>query len=54
MDSVDKWNSGAWKSVHLKPYNFKAKGALTASGALHPRMLPIFRCVETFPQTYWI
>ena len=28
--------SGAWKTVQLKPYNFKAKGALTPSGALHP------------------
>ncbi|MCJ1402057.1 Phenylalanyl-tRNA synthetase, beta subunit, cytoplasmic [Xylographa trunciseda] len=28
--------SGAWKSVKLKPYNFKSKGALTPSGALHP------------------
>ena len=28
--------SGAWKTVQLKPYNFKAKGALTHSGALHP------------------
>ncbi|PCG90578.1 Phenylalanyl-tRNA synthetase, class IIc, alpha subunit [Penicillium occitanis (nom. inval.)] len=28
--------SGAWKTAHLKPYNFKAKGALTPSGALHP------------------
>lgn len=28
--------SGAWKTVQLKPYNFKSKGALTPSGALHP------------------
>jgi phenylalanyl-tRNA synthetase alpha chain len=28
--------SGAWKTVKLKPYNFKAKGAPTPSGALHP------------------
>ncbi|KIV81362.1 phenylalanine-tRNA ligase, alpha subunit [Exophiala sideris] len=28
--------SGAWKTVQLKPYNFKAKGAVTPSGALHP------------------
>ncbi|KAI1608586.1 phenylalanyl-tRNA synthetase alpha chain [Exophiala viscosa] len=28
--------SGAWKTVQLKPYNFKAKGAATPSGALHP------------------
>lgn len=30
--------SGAWKNVKLKPYNFKSKGALTPSGALHPCM----------------
>ena len=30
--------SGAWKNVKLKPYNFKSKGALISSGALHPRM----------------
>lgn len=28
--------SGAWKTAQLKPYNFKAKGAVTPSGALHP------------------
>lgn len=28
--------SGSWKTVQLKPYNFKAKGALTPAGALHP------------------
>jgi phenylalanyl-tRNA synthetase alpha chain len=28
--------SGAWKTAKLKPYNFKAKGAPTPSGALHP------------------
>jgi phenylalanyl-tRNA synthetase alpha chain len=28
--------TGAWKTVKLKPYNFKAKGAPTPSGALHP------------------
>ena len=28
--------SGAWKTVQLKPYNFKSKGAPTPSGALHP------------------
>lgn len=27
---------GSWKTAKLKPYNFKAKGALTPSGALHP------------------
>jgi len=30
--------SVSWKTVKLKPYNFKAKGALAESGALHPRM----------------
>lgn len=28
--------SGAWKTAHLKPYNFKALGAPAQSGALHP------------------
>jgi phenylalanyl-tRNA synthetase alpha chain len=28
--------SGAWKTAKLKPYNFKAKGAPTPAGALHP------------------
>ena len=28
--------TSAWKTVKLKPYNFKAKGAPTPSGALHP------------------
>lgn len=32
----DMLASGAWKTVQLKPYNFKSKGALTPSGALHP------------------
>ncbi|KAK5945665.1 Phenylalanyl-tRNA synthetase, beta subunit, cytoplasmic [Knufia obscura] len=27
---------GSWKKIKLKPYNFKAKGAPTPSGALHP------------------
>lgn len=27
---------GSWKTAKLKPYNFKAKGAATPSGALHP------------------
>ncbi|KAK5091660.1 Phenylalanyl-tRNA synthetase, beta subunit, cytoplasmic [Lithohypha guttulata] len=27
---------GSWKTIKLKPYNFKAKGAPTPSGALHP------------------
>lgn len=30
--------SGAWKNVKLKPYNFKSKGAVTSTGALHPCM----------------
>lgn len=34
--TADMLASGAWKTVKLKPYNFKAKGALTPSGALHP------------------
>jgi len=28
--------SGAWKTAQFKPYNFKAKGATTIAGALHP------------------
>ncbi|KAJ5574288.1 Phenylalanine--tRNA ligase alpha subunit [Penicillium hispanicum] len=28
--------NGSWKTAHLKPYNFNAKGAHTPSGALHP------------------
>ncbi|KIX04482.1 phenylalanine-tRNA ligase, alpha subunit [Rhinocladiella mackenziei CBS 650.93] len=34
--TVEMLASGAWKTVQLKPYNFKAKGAPTSSGALHP------------------
>lgn len=34
--TVEMLASGAWKTVKLKPYNFKAKGAITPSGALHP------------------
>ena len=34
--TADMLVSGAWKNVKLKPYNFKAKGALTPAGALHP------------------
>ena len=30
--------SGTWNTVSFKPYNFKALGAPTGSGALHPRM----------------
>lgn len=30
--------SGAWKNAKLKPYNFKSKGAVTSTGALHPCM----------------
>lgn len=28
--------NGSWKTVTLKPYNFKAKGAPTSAGAFHP------------------
>jgi phenylalanyl-tRNA synthetase alpha chain len=28
--------NGSWKTATLKPYNFKAKGAPTPAGALHP------------------
>ena len=28
--------SGTWNTVSFKPYNFKALGAPTGSGALHP------------------
>ena len=34
--TFDMLNSGSWKTVNLKPYNFKAKGAPTTAGALHP------------------
>ena len=34
--TADMLASGAWKTVELKPYNFKALGAPTPSGALHP------------------
>ncbi|KAL8804136.1 MAG: hypothetical protein Q9182_002770 [Xanthomendoza sp. 2 TL-2023] len=34
--TADMLATGAWKSVKLKPYNFKAMGAPTMSGALHP------------------
>ncbi|KAA6415540.1 MAG: phenylalanyl-tRNA synthetase alpha chain [Lasallia pustulata] len=34
--TADMLANGSWKTVHLKPYNFKSKGALTPSGALHP------------------
>ncbi|MCJ1337180.1 Phenylalanyl-tRNA synthetase, beta subunit, cytoplasmic [Bachmanniomyces sp. S44760] len=34
--TADMLASGAWKTVQLKPYNFKSKGAMTPSGALHP------------------
>lgn len=29
--------SGSWKTVQLKQLNFNSKGAVTESGALHPR-----------------
>ena len=34
--TADMLASGAWKDVRLKPYNFKARGAPTPAGALHP------------------
>ncbi|KAI9874450.1 MAG: Phenylalanyl-tRNA synthetase, beta subunit, cytoplasmic [Pleopsidium flavum] len=34
--TADMLASGSWRNVHLKPYNFKSKGAITPSGALHP------------------
>ena len=34
--TADMLASGAWKTVKLKAYNFKAQGAPTPSGALHP------------------
>lgn len=34
--TVDMLANGSWKTAKLKPYNFKAKGAVTPSGALHP------------------
>ncbi|KAK2756972.1 Phenylalanyl-tRNA synthetase, beta subunit, cytoplasmic [Arachnomyces sp. PD_36] len=34
--TVEMLASGAWKTAELKPYNFKALGAHTESGALHP------------------
>ncbi|KAL8708365.1 MAG: hypothetical protein Q9220_006745 [cf. Caloplaca sp. 1 TL-2023] len=34
--TADMLATGAWKTAKLKPYNFKAMGATTQSGALHP------------------
>ncbi|KAL8997119.1 MAG: hypothetical protein Q9188_006406 [Gyalolechia gomerana] len=34
--TADMLATGAWKTVKLKPYNFKAMGAQAPSGALHP------------------
>lgn len=34
--TADMLATGAWKTAQLKPYNFKAKGAPTPAGALHP------------------
>ena len=34
--TADILASGAWRTVKLKPYNFKAKGAPIPCGALHP------------------
>ncbi|KAL4913418.1 tRNA synthetases class II core domain (F)-domain-containing protein [Aspergillus aurantiobrunneus] len=34
--TVEMLQDGSWKTAHFKPYNFKAKGAPTPSGAFHP------------------
>ncbi|KAJ0295248.1 hypothetical protein COL922a_014097, partial [Colletotrichum nupharicola] len=34
--TAEMLQNGSWKTAHFKPYNFKAKGAPTPSGALHP------------------
>ncbi|KAL4966246.1 phenylalanine--tRNA ligase subunit alpha [Aspergillus stella-maris] len=34
--TAEMLQNGSWKSAHFKPYNFKAKGAPTPSGAFHP------------------
>jgi phenylalanyl-tRNA synthetase alpha chain len=34
--TADMIANGTWKTVQLKPYNFRAKGAITPTGALHP------------------
>ena len=34
--TADMLTSGAWKTAKLKPYNFRAKGAVIPTGALHP------------------
>lgn len=34
--TVDMLQSGTWKTAKFKPYNFRAEGASTSSGALHP------------------
>ncbi|KAL4878410.1 tRNA synthetases class II core domain (F)-domain-containing protein [Aspergillus karnatakaensis] len=34
--TVEMLQNGSWKTAHFKPYNFKARGAPTPSGALHP------------------
>lgn len=34
--TVDMLTNGSWKTAKLKPYNFKAKGAPTPTGAFHP------------------
>ncbi|KAI9037917.1 phenylalanine--tRNA ligase subunit alpha [Aspergillus affinis] len=34
--TVEMLTNGSWKTAKLKPYNFKAKGAPTPSGAFHP------------------
>lgn len=34
--TADMLTNGSWKTAHFKPYNFKAMGAPTPSGAFHP------------------
>ncbi|KAL4787400.1 tRNA synthetases class II core domain (F)-domain-containing protein [Aspergillus varians] len=34
--TAEMLQNGSWKTAHFKPYNFKAKGAPTPSGAFHP------------------
>ncbi|PWY91156.1 phenylalanyl-tRNA synthetase beta chain cytoplasmic [Aspergillus heteromorphus CBS 117.55] len=34
--TAEMLTNGSWKTAQLKPYNFKAKGAPTPSGAFHP------------------
>lgn len=44
--------SGTWNTVSFKPYNFKAMGAPTGSGALHPRTN--LQCSSTTKSLVWL